>query len=454
MTEKKTFRPGLLAVLFILFACAAALGANRVVTPPSHEVILNTASQIASRAKGTPDEQAQLEKTILGVIHATGTYSAIAIHSAASHPSLASARGQPGLASAQAKDANAVLYAITHAAKLDADKQRVVGRLTAQQVTQDVLNVFDTKAEASLSVMVAATEETIHAIDMRIAQLHEWSEFGDGDFARRVWIGGFGLWHERNADGIYRGYNYKSGGIILGYDHKVDSLVFGGAATYSKGRLNVDFSPDENRIESYGLSAYADLRHESGVMAGIAGGYLYSDNSYRSLIYAAGQELKKDFASYSYWLSGKMGYVFELESIRIAPSIGLRWQRSFNEKHKAKLAGNTFSIHEKLSATSLTTPINVAVTHGRKIGDEGYLTYGLQIGYAYDFLDRAATGSMAFIGQPSFTLRGVRLERHQWNTGATMRYQTGRYEFGLQYRFDVRKNLTGHALMGNFGVHF
>lgn len=278
------------------------------------------------------------------------------------------------------------------------------------------------------------------------------------NFANRIWVSPFYTKQNMDRKDNYAGYDYKAWGASLGYDHAFGPVTAGVAFTYSQGDYDEKNVYDDNTIDNYGFSAYVNYYNCSGFFATISGGYNYGDNDMKRWVYNAGTPgwQNSDNHTNTYWVGGNLGYDIKATSnFTLTPSVGLFWSESTGSAFTATGAAGNQSF-SKIKAKSLLLPIDLTARYKVDLGCDSSITFKAAGGYAYNFKNDGANGYMTygFDNALPINVNGVKAGRSSWNVGGGITYERGRFDVGVDYRYDGRKKFDGHRVSATIGVNF
>ncbi len=281
----------------------------------------------------------------------------------------------------------------------------------------------------------------------------------NNNFANRVWASPFYTWQDMGEKDNHEGYDYKAWGVSVGYDRAFGPVTVGGAFTYSRGDLDVDNVNDDNTIDNYGFSLYANYYACNGFFATLSGGYNYGDNDMQRYIANAGVSggwQRDDNHTNTYWVGGKVGYDWMVSpNFTLTPSVGLYWSESKGSSYTSTgAAGNWY--YDKITQKSLMLPIDLMARYRVDLGYDSSVTFKAHGGYAYNFKKDGASGYMnyGFDGSPNVAINGARPGRSSWNVGGGITYQRGRWDISADYRYDGRSKFNAHRISATLGVNF
>ncbi len=278
----------------------------------------------------------------------------------------------------------------------------------------------------------------------------------NNNFANRVWASPFYTWQDMGEKDNHEGYDYKAWGVSVGYDRAFGPVTVGGAFTYSRGDLDVDNVNDDNTIDNYGFSLYANYYACNGFFATLSGGYNYGDNDMQRYITVGNAGWQRDENhTNTYWVGGKVGYDWMVNSnFTLTPSIGLYWSESKGSDYTSTgVMGNLN--YDKITQKSLMLPIDLMARYRVDLGCDSSVTFKAHGGYAYNFKKDGASGFMNYgFDNSTVAINGAKPGRSSWNVGGGITYQRGRWDVGVDYRYDGRSKFDAHRISATLGVNF
>lgn len=275
------------------------------------------------------------------------------------------------------------------------------------------------------------------------------------NFANRIWASPFYSYHDMDVKDGKEGYKYKAWGASLGYDRAFGAMTVGASFTYARGDYDAKNVHDDNTIDNYGFSLYAQYYNCNGFFADLTGGYNYGDNEWKRTT-AYGQ-LRGDNHTNTYWIGGKIGKDFFLgENWTLTPSVGLYWFQA--ESSAYRTAGAAFQNIGKIKEKSLMLPIDLTAQYTQQLGDCSSISFKVGGGYAYDFKNDGAKGHMGYDGLDAVwgttAIQGVKPGRSSWNVGGGITYRKNNFDIGVDYRYNGRKKYDGHRVSATVGWSF
>ncbi len=280
--------------------------------------------------------------------------------------------------------------------------------------------------------------------------------------ANRIWVGGFGLWEDADARDGLAGYKYKSYGAIIGYDAVIgQNFILGGSFAYNRGDFEDKAAiSHDSTIDNYSFNVYGTYSHQSGFFGTLFAGYTYSDNdiaeTYRNLN-------RNDRSGHDNntktWIGGaKIGYDWKpAPCFSITPSIGFTALSARTSGHTAMLAGAALGAMSKVKDEAYYLPIEVNFGYQVHLSDASRFDLDLNLGYAYNFDEDGASGSMALAGFQNGVPYGIQSREqghHLLHAGVGGTYTRGAFSIGVKYDYVGQRKADAHQVMGTVGFNF
>ncbi len=280
--------------------------------------------------------------------------------------------------------------------------------------------------------------------------------------ANRIWAGGFGLWEDADERDGLAGYKYKSYGAIIGYDAVIgQNFILGGSFAYNRGDFEDKAAiSHDSTIDNYSFNIYGTYSHQSGFFGTLFAGYTYSDNdiaeTYRNLN-------RNDRSAHDNntktWIGGaKIGYDWKpAPCFSITPSIGFTALSARTSGHTAMLAGAALGAMSKVKDEAYYLPVEVTFGYQVHLSDASRFDLDLNLGYAYNFDEDGASGSMALAGFQNGVPYGIQSREqghHLLHAGVGGTYTRGTFSIGVKYDYVGQRKADAHQVMGTVGFSF
>lgn len=315
--------------------------------------------------------------------------------------------------------------------------------LAAASVTSQLKNITANRADLAVNSFSSGVRS-----ESGFASPYHAMKYGN-----RLWASGFHFSEDMDAKDGYDGYKYKVSGVSAGYDRAIGPLTLGAAFTYSRGDFEQKGMWDDNDMDNYAVSAYANYYHCSGFFSTLYAGYNYADNELNTFNPMTDSWLGGDNHVHSRWAGAEIGYEAKLaEGWSLTPKVGV-----FYERHKGSAYDfSTFQSISKMTSKAWTLPVTLELKYRAVMSDCSALTFKVKGGYTHNFTNEGAIGSYTFIGFDGMVapIRGVKPGRSAWNIGAGLKYEYNRFDFGVDYRYDSRKKVDAHRIAATIGISF
>ncbi|MDR3204602.1 MAG: autotransporter outer membrane beta-barrel domain-containing protein [Deltaproteobacteria bacterium] len=288
---------------------------------------------------------------------------------------------------------------------------------------------------------------------------------GYGDSLNRIWFNGFGTFHKQRDVNNLRGYDYNSGGLVLGYDREVAALpglTLGLNGAWSRGKLKNNDGLAKTDVDTFSLGAYGSYNFSNGLFFDLSFTYGWGDNE-TEVNHILGYLTRGDFDSQSFSASLNAGYKINLtDNVRLTPSLGLQYthlkqdgwrERVISDPSTIGLAvGNWFG---DVKADMLEIPVNLALEATINAGTV-IVTPEFRIGgvFVADKPKNALT--MGFLGAPgSMTIYGIDTVKSRFKGGAGVKVQfNDLVDLSANYDIEAASHYTAHSGFIGLGFSF
>ncbi len=274
--------------------------------------------------------------------------------------------------------------------------------------------------------------------------------------ANRIWASPFYIRQDMDRNGGYQGYTYRAGGMSLGYDRKIThNTALGAAFTFAHGDYHRKGASDDNKIRTYGASAYWQYYSQWGVFANVAGGYTHGRNQWKEYLgERLGTQEGRNHTD-SYWFGGLFGYDFRITcKLTLTPAAGLFWSASRGSEYAS---GGVFDMRVgRMKSDSLLLPVDAALRYEHRLGSHAGVTVKAGGGYSYNFRNDGARGEISYdyVGGSAVAVNGMAPGRHGWNVVAGVKYRYKNLDVGVDYRYDGKSKFNAHRVAATIGVNF
>ncbi|MCP3867327.1 MAG: autotransporter domain-containing protein [Gammaproteobacteria bacterium] len=277
--------------------------------------------------------------------------------------------------------------------------------------------------------------------------------FGDG-LRHGFWVRGYGGTGRVDDDGEDEGYSYDFGGVLGGYDWRVNqSLTLGLQAGYARPRFEQD--QDRTKVRDRQIGAYGRYRQGALHVDAVLSGARQSYDSRRNLELGTLQrtaEASFDGDSLSAYLEA--GYLFEGNPL-VEPLAALHWSRQHQDSYSEKGAGalnlsvpeNTQHFLRGILGVRTTLPVTTAA--GTRLALES------RAAWSHDFRDSGAV-SARFAADPGgapFAISGVSLPRDSAHLGIGIAGET-RKNLRFYADLDTELNSRQQSIVISAGIRY
>jgi outer membrane autotransporter protein len=323
------------------------------------------------------------------------------------------------------------------------------------------------EALPALNSVVLTVRQTDVAVANRFSSLRANSlapAAGYGSALNRAWASGFGSWSRQKDDDGLSGYRYNSGGVILGYDHEVESvpgLTLGVSGSFSRGTLKNNDHLAKTDINTIGVGLYGVYQATNGLFVEGSVGFGWSDNESKIRLTYINASKKSDFDSDNFQAGVNFGYIYNIsDSLRLIPSVGFRyihvkqdgWKEKIESDPDNRAVLNWFGDAKQNFAE---IPISLKLESTHNVGS-AVLTAGVHAGAVLTANDPKTKLRMGFVGSNnSVTLSGIDSGRNRLNAGADLRVQINDYlDLDFSYEFETRSKFKSHYGHVGLGISF
>jgi len=271
-----------------------------------------------------------------------------------------------------------------------------------------------------------------------------------------LWAKGYGNMGERLGDDIATKYNYRGGGLIVGFDGKMsERLLLGAAVGYSYTKVDMNDLDEDSKVASYQGSLYGAYNIDQWYVNGlIAYGYNRYDTTRDIAFGNITRTARADYSGHSLGGYVETGYQIKTDAVNIIPlasiQAGSLWREAFTERDAGAL---------DLSADSDRTSSFIG-SLGVKLRKEyrvqnGSIIPEIRCKWLHEFTDSDFTLNASFTGYPvsTFSVRGDRAQRDSAAVGAGLNWEIGK-SFGLALAYDaiLSGDRTEHG--GTAGIRY
>ena len=274
------------------------------------------------------------------------------------------------------------------------------------------------------------------------------------------------LWQSQHgwgmdADSMDYGFNGNLGGVSLGADYTFENAIragitfnIGGGYAESSGG---DLSSTENRMNFWGLGAYAGWNYENfGVMADVS--YTSTWNQLKQDLdsrLGMGNKLEADVQASAISAGLRAEYLLQTSAMDIIPHIGVRYMSLNTWGYDVDTHGGTVLEGDSLHQDIWTFPIGVTFTK------DFALDSGWNFKPSLDFTVIPAAGDIKakhdvhFTGLPgTYEVETQMMDYLTWQGGVGLELANDNMSIGVNYTLQAGQHTTGHGVFGSFRYEF
>ena len=274
------------------------------------------------------------------------------------------------------------------------------------------------------------------------------------------------LWQSQHGWGMDAGnmdygFNGNLGGVSLGADYTFENAIragitfnIGGGYAESSGG---DLSSTENRMNFWGLGAYAGWNYENfGVMADVS--YTSTWNQLKQDLdsrLGMGNKLEADVQASAISAGLRAEYLLQTSAMDIIPHIGVRYMSLNTWGYDVDTHGGTVLEGDSLHQDIWTFPIGVTFSKD----------FALDSGWSFkpslDFTVIPAAGDIKakhdvhFTGLPgTYEVETQMMDYLTWQGGVGLELANDNMSIGVNYTLQAGQHTTGHGVFGSFRYEF
>lgn len=274
------------------------------------------------------------------------------------------------------------------------------------------------------------------------------------------------LWQSQHGWGMDAGnmdygFNGNLGGVSLGADYTFENAIragitfnIGGGYAESSGG---DLSSTENRMNFWGLGAYAGWNYENfGVMADVS--YTSTWNQLKQDLdsrLGMGNELEADVQATAISAGLRAEYLLQTSVLDIIPHIGVRYMSLNTWGYDVDTHGGTVLEGDSLHQDIWTFPIGV--TFSKEFATDS----GWNFKPSLDFTVIPAAGDIKakhdvhFTGLPgTYEVETQMMDYLTWQGGVGLELANDNMSIGVNYTLQAGQHTTGHGVFGSFRYEF
>ena len=268
---------------------------------------------------------------------------------------------------------------------------------------------------------------------------------------------GWGL----DAGNMDYGFNGNLGGVSLGADYTFENAIragitfnIGGGYAESSGG---DLSSTENRMNFWGLGAYAGWNYENfGVMADVS--YTSTWNQLKQDLdsrLGMGNKLEADVQASAISAGLRAEYLLQTSAMDIIPHIGVRYMSLNTWGYDVDTHGGTVLEGDSLHQDIWTFPIGVTFTKDFALDSGWNFKPSLDFSVIPAAGDIKAKHDVHFTGLPgTYEVETQMMDYLTWQGGVGLELANDNMSIGVNYTLQAGQHTTGHGVFGSFRYEF
>ena len=274
------------------------------------------------------------------------------------------------------------------------------------------------------------------------------------------------LWQSQHGWGLDAGnmdygFNGNLGGVSLGADYTFENAIragitfnIGGGYAESSGG---DLSSTENRMNFWGLGAYAGWNYENfGVMADVS--YTSTWNQLKQDLdsrLGMGNKLEADVQASAISAGLRAEYLLQTSAMDIIPHIGVRYMSLNTWGYDVDTHGGTVLEGDSLHQDIWTFPIGVTFSKDFALDSGWSFKPSLDFSVIPAAGDIKAKHDVHFTGLPgSYEVETQMMDYLTWQGGVGLELANDNMSIGVNYTLQAGQHTTGHGVFGSFRYEF
>ena len=274
------------------------------------------------------------------------------------------------------------------------------------------------------------------------------------------------LWQSQHGWGLDAGnmdygFNGNLGGVSLGADYTFENAIragitfnIGGGYAESSGG---DLSSTENRMNFWGLGAYAGWNYENfGVMADVS--YTSTWNQLKQDLdsrLGMGNKLEADVQASAISAGLRAEYLLQTSAMDIIPHIGVRYMSLNTWGYDVDTHGGTVLEGDSLHQDIWTFPIGVTFTKDFALDSGWSFKPSLDFSVIPAAGDIKAKHDVHFTGLPgTYEVETQMMDYLTWQGGVGLELANDNMSIGVNYTLQAGQHTTGHGVFGSFRYEF
>ncbi len=271
-----------------------------------------------------------------------------------------------------------------------------------------------------------------------------------------LWAKGYGNLGERRGDDISTKYDYRGGGLLVGFDRKVSEiLLLGASAGYSYTKVNMKILNDNSKVAGYLGALYGAYNMDPWYVHGlVAYGYNRYDTTRNIVFGTIARTAHADYGGHSLSGYGEAGYRFRIGTVSIIPTASLQagslWRNAFTETGAGAL--DLAADSDRMS--SLIGSLGVRLKKEFRMQSSS-ITPEIRVRWLHEFVNGDYALDASFTGDPvsTFSVRGDRMQQDSAAIGFGLNWKIGEsFRLALSYDATLSGDSTEHS--GTAGIRY
>ncbi len=271
-----------------------------------------------------------------------------------------------------------------------------------------------------------------------------------------LWAKGYGNLGERRGDDISTKYDYRGGGLLVGFDRKVsERLLLGASAGYSYTKVNMKSLNDNSKVAGYLGALYGAYNMDPWYVHGlVAYGYNRYDTTRNIVFGTIARTAHADYGGHSLSGYGEAGYRFRIGTVSIIPTASLQagslWRNAFTETGAGAL--DLAADSDRMS--SLIGSLGVRLKKEFRMQSSS-ITPEIRVRWLHEFVNGDYALDASFTGDPvsTFSVRGDRMQQDSAAIGFGLNWKIGEsFRLALSYDATLSGDSTEHS--GTAGIRY
>ena len=273
-----------------------------------------------------------------------------------------------------------------------------------------------------------------------------------------IWAEGFAERGQADVDDGWTGFEYRTGGLSLGFDYALtDNLLAGAGAIFTGTEIDHDDDAGEGAVQSKGLSFYGSYSPEPMyVEAGFSYAAQEYDNERKVVVGPIQRTAVSDHDGDAFSVFAGVGLEREIRKWTVMPFASLEYICLDEDGYEESGADSLNLIVDSRQTQSLVSELGLSVGRVFEV-KQGKVVPEVRGAWNYDFGidDRDITAS--FEGSPgaSFTIEGQDAGEHGLTVGAGISFlHKGGWGVGLKSDGEFREDYSAGGVAGEFRFTF